>query len=93
MLLLFALLSFNILPLRYVEDACKLLLKNMPLYFIPIMVGLVAYRKLLSENAFGIFAAVMISTVLTLSLTAILVEKIQNFRLARLAKKDERHDL
>lgn len=86
MLILFFLLSFGVLPIKFIEGACKALLSHMPLYFVPILVGLIAYRQLLSENAFGIFGSVMISTVLTLSITGILVEKIQNYRLQRLQK-------
>ena len=90
MLILFLLLSFNILPLRFVEEACKLLLAHMPLYFVPIMVGLVAYKKMLSENAVGIFSAVMISTVITLVSSGVLVQKIQDYRLKRLEESERK---
>lgn len=85
MLILFLLLNFKIVSLEFVEGACKLLLAHMPLYFVPIMVGLVAYKKMLSESAAGIFGAVMISTVLTLAASGVLVQKVQDYRLKRLA--------
>ena len=83
MLILFFLLNFKIVPLGFVEGACKLLLAHMPLYFVPIMVGLVAYKKMLSESAAGIFGAVMISTILTLAASGVLVQKVQDCRLRR----------
>ena len=90
MLILFLLLSFNILPLRFVEEACKTLLYHMPLYFVPIMVGLVAYKKMLSSNALGIFGAVMVSIVITLVSSGVLVQKIQDYRLKRLEESERK---
>ena len=93
MLILFFLLNCKVVPLGFVEGACKLLLAHMPLYFVPIMVGLVAYKKMLSESAAGIFGAVMISTVLTLAASGVLVQRVQDYRLKRLEALDGKKEL
>ena len=57
MVILYFLLLFKIIPLWVVEDACKLILKFMPLYFVPILVGIMAYKELLAGKICSILTA------------------------------------
>lgn len=70
MLLLFALLSFNIIPVRWVEEGANLLLKHMAFFFIPIAVGLMVWGDLFLAQGLQLIAVVMIGAVITILTTA-----------------------
>lgn len=77
MVILYFLLLFKILPLWVVEDACKLVLKFMPLYFVPILVGIMSYKELLAGKICSIFSALILSAAITMLATAFCVEFLQ----------------
>ena len=60
------------------------LLNYLPLLFIPVGVGVVMHLSLLEENLVPVLLVIIIGTLLTLALTAFLMEK--------LIKKDNKHD-
>jgi len=60
------------------------LLNYLPLLFIPVGVGVVMHLSLLEENLVPVLLVIIIGTLLTLALTAFLMEK--------LIKKDDKHD-
>ncbi len=76
MMILFLLLKFKIVPLKLIEPICKFILQNMVVLFVPILVGLMAYKDVLQKDAIAIFSAVFLSMVLTMSLTALAVEGV-----------------
>lgn len=82
MILLALLLHFKILPLKYVEGICKLLLDNMILFFVPLLVGVMLYSKIIVANFLPIILVVVISTFLSLIISAkivdILLDKKEN---------------
>ena len=49
MLLTFAALMSGVLPLRFVEQGAGLLVRNLPLFFVPLAVGFVTQGQLLSR--------------------------------------------
>ena len=60
------------------------LLNYLPLLFIPVGVGVVMHLSLLEENLVPVLLVIIIGTLLTLALTAFLMEK--------LIRKDDKHD-
>ncbi len=57
MLILFMLLSLQIIPSQWVKPGCHLLIRNMALLFVPIGVGVMQYFDLLRTQ----FAPIVIS--------------------------------
>jgi holin-like protein len=70
MVLLALALGSGILPLTLVEDASKLLLQHLSLFFVPAGVGLLAYGVLLKGNWIPIALAIVGGTMVTLLGTA-----------------------
>lgn len=91
MIIMYFLLLFKIVPLWVVEDACKLVLKFMPLYFVPILVGIMSYKELLAGKICSIFSALVLSALITMLATAFCVELLQK-RKRRAKDKEEIHD-
>jgi holin-like protein len=59
MLLTFAALSSGVLPLRFVEQGAGLLVRNLPLFFVPLAVGFVTQGQLLAAHGFAIVATLI----------------------------------
>lgn len=82
MIILALLLHFKVLPVKYVEDICKLLLDNMSLFFVPLLVGIMLYSKVIVANFLPILAVVVIGTFISLTISAkfvdVLLEKKEN---------------
>ena len=70
MVLLALALGSGILPLTLVEDASKLLLQHLSLFFVPAGVGLLAYGALLKGNWIPIALAIVGGTMVTQLATA-----------------------
>lgn len=87
MLALYAGLSLGVVPLKLVECACRRLMEFMPLYFVPILVGITAYRGLLAGKLLPIISAVLISSAATIACTGCCVEFLHRRRLARIAAR------
>ena len=66
MLLLFLLLSFQILPAKWVQPGCHLLIRYMALLFVPIGVGVMQYFDLLRAKFGPIVVSCIISTVIVM---------------------------
>jgi holin-like protein len=80
MLLTFAALTSGILPLRFVEQGAGLLVRNLPLFFVPLAVGFVTQGQLLAEHGFAIVATLLGSAFVGFAVTgrvAQLVTRLQ----------------
>lgn len=75
MFLVFFALKWRIIKLKSVKPAADKLLKYLVLFFIPYGVGLMAYFDLIATYWIYISVAVVVSSVLTLYLTAIVLQK------------------
>jgi holin-like protein len=84
------LLKFNIIKKEWVKDICNLLLNNMPLFFVPLFVGIINYYGLIQKNLIPILLNVVLTTTITLIITAIFVENVIKF--VRLHKIRKFHD-
>lgn len=81
------LLQFNVIKKEWVRDICNLLLKYMPLLFVPLFVGIIAYYSIIERNLVPIILNVILTTTATLIITAIFVENVIKFvRLRKIRK-------
>lgn len=77
MLLLFALLALQIIPVTWVKPGCQLLIRYMALLFVPISVGVMGYTDILSAQFGPIVASCMVSTLLVLLIVGLSAERLQ----------------
>ncbi|MDR0534777.1 MAG: CidA/LrgA family protein [Puniceicoccales bacterium] len=70
MLALTAFLCLGIIRTEHVEDACRLFLRDMALFFIPPAVGILASFHHLRGNVLAFVCVVAVSTVLVFAVTA-----------------------
>lgn len=87
-IIVFALmLQFKIIKKEWVKDICNLLLSNMPLLFVPLFVGIMAYYGIIEKNLIPIIINVIVTTTVTLVVTALFVENVIKFvRLHKMRK-------
>ena len=71
-----------------VDFVCNILTKNIALFLVPYLVGLIVYKKLLIENWIVILLTVFITTTLIIIFTGLFVE----FGLKLLNKKEAEND-
>jgi len=90
MLLLLALIMLRVLPLNWVKAGSRWLLAEMLLFFIPAVVAVVNYSQLLQVDGWRILLVIMISTLLVLSATAIVVDRVYRLELWLEQRKKER---
>lgn len=74
LLLFFLLLYTKIIPEKWIQTACEFLLNHIIIFFIPIIVGIIAYKELLLENWVLLTIMVVVPTVLTMVGAAALTE-------------------
>lgn len=77
MILLFLSLFFKLLDPSKVRDAATVITKNMAVFFVPPAVGLMAYAEIISKSIWSITLAILISTVLTIIVVALVQEKME----------------
>lgn len=74
MILLTLALLLGIVKLEHVEKEAELFVKNMSIMFIPPGVGIILYWELIRDQAIPIFGALLSSFLITILVTANLVE-------------------
>ncbi|MCK0551756.1 CidA/LrgA family protein [Pantoea ananatis] len=87
MLLMLMLIALRVLPLRWVKVGASWLLAEMLLFFIPAVVAVVNYADLLQIDGWRIFVVIAVSTLLVLATTALVVDRLYRFEVARGARK------
>ncbi|MBV4368471.1 CidA/LrgA family protein [Erwinia sp. BNK-24-b] len=90
MLLLLALIMLRILPLNWVKAGSRWLLAEMLLFFIPAVVAVVNYSQLLRVDGWRIMIVITISTLLVLTATALVVDRVYRFEIWLAERKKER---
>lgn len=93
LLILFGLLAFQLIPLRWVKPGANILLKNMTLLFIPIGVAVMNYYDLLSQQLFPIVLACVVSTFGVMALVAYCSHYVHRERIIVGAKPDQVEDV
>lgn len=91
MLMLLALILLRILPLNWVKAGSRWLLAEMLLFFVPAVVAVVNYAQLLMVEGWKIFLVIAISTMLTLGMTGLVVDRVYRLEvwLQRRKQRDE----
>ncbi|EMI14348.1 holin-like protein [Bacillus stratosphericus LAMA 585] len=84
-LVIFLLLHFNIIKLKWIELGAVWLLGELLLFFIPSAVGVIDYGTLLSQSGTSIVLVVLLSTFVVMLSTGIMTQMI--------AKRKERKKL
>ncbi|WP_435951739.1 CidA/LrgA family protein [Dryocola sp. BD626] len=92
MIMLLALIVCRVVPLSWVRAGSRWLLAEMLLFFVPAVVAVVNYAQLLMVDGWRIFLVIAISTMLVLGATALVVDKVYRFELAREARRQARGD-
>ncbi len=81
------LIQMNIIKKEWVKDICALLLKNMPVMFVPLLVGIIVYYSIIEKNLIPILINIIVTATLTLLLTAIITDNIIKYiRLRKMRK-------
>lgn len=78
-ILLAVLLKLNIIKKEWVKDICELFLKYMPLFFVPLFVGIIVYYGMIEENLVPILVNVIVTTSLVIIVSALFVENVIKF--------------
>lgn len=78
LVLFLAALGLKIVRLEWVETAAELLLKHMLLFFIPYVVGIMAFFPVLGAHWVSIFAGIIGSTLAVLYVTGLVAKKMQS---------------
>lgn len=69
-LVLFSLLTVQIIHIHWIQPGCHLLLKNMTLLFIPIGLGIINYYDMLSQQIIPILLSCIISNLIIMIIVA-----------------------
>ena len=74
LILLFLSLKARLIRLEWVECGASILLAEMLFFFVPIAVGVVKHRNLVVTEGWQIFAVIVLSTVLVMSVSGLLAD-------------------
>lgn len=81
-------LSVGVIKEEWIKIAVDFMLKNMPVLFVPFIVGIVLYKSVLTDNIIAICLVVLLSTTLTIVGTGLFVENgIKLLRLHKIKKQ------
>ncbi|MBA4820306.1 CidA/LrgA family protein [Pantoea ananatis] len=78
MLILFALLASQILPVRWVKPGCHLIIRYMALLFVPISVGVMNYTDILTAQFGPVVVSCLVSTFAVLSIVGLSAHKLHS---------------
>ncbi|WP_100373818.1 CidA/LrgA family protein [Bacillus sp. FJAT-45037] len=78
MLLLFLLLFANILPVSLIENGTNLLIRHMPLLFVPFTVGILGYLDVFNGDGFWLILVTIFSTIVVFVLSGIMAQWLVN---------------
>ncbi len=77
MIYLFLSLFFKLVKPDMVKDAAIVITKNMAVFFVPPAVGLMAYAEIISRSIWAISLAIIVSTVMTIIVVALVQEQME----------------
>jgi holin-like protein len=69
LLLTFLALTSGVLPIRFVEPASALLVRNLPVFFVPLAIGFVTQGRLIAAHAFAVLAILVVSAAVGFAVT------------------------
>ena len=71
MLVLFTLLTVQIIPVKWVKPGCHIIIRNMALLFVPISVGVMSYTDILTAQFGPIVVSCIVSTILVIVIVGV----------------------
>lgn len=74
MLILATLMYFKILDIKFIELSGNFLLKYIPLFFVPLLVGGIAYLFKMEDNFLIIFIVFFITSILLIIFTGLTIQ-------------------
>jgi len=77
MILIFSALKLKLIKLESVKPAADKLIQYMVLFFVPYGVGMMVYFDVIKAHWFPILTATVISTIVTLYVTALVQQKLE----------------
>lgn len=77
MILIFIALKLKLIKLENVKPASRKLVQYMVLFFVPYGVGLMVYFEVILTYWIPILTAIVVSTLITLYITAIIQQKLE----------------
>jgi len=83
MLLMLSLLHLKIVKVEMIEDVSNFFLDNMVFFFIPVTVGIMSSYQILDGYLFKVVGIIVASVIITIAITASIVEFIANRKDAR----------
>lgn len=83
LLLLFVLLLFNIVPVKLIEEGSLFILAYLPMFFIPATAGIMNHLDIFSGRGLLMIGILVVSSVVTMVVTAHSSEWITGRRAAR----------
>lgn len=93
-LILFAIaLIHGIIKEDWIKPVCDFLIKNMAMFLVPFLGGLIVYKSLLMSNWLVILIVIFVTTTLTIVVTGLFVEwGMKLLRLQRIKKLEGNND-
>jgi holin-like protein len=91
LLLTFLALTCGVLPLRFVERGAGLLVRNLPLFFVPLAVGFVTQGHLLAAHGFAILATLIGSSAVGFAVTGRVAQFVTRWQVYAAAALREPH--
>lgn len=87
-LIIFAIaLIYGIIKEDWIKTVCDFFIKNMAMFLVPFLGGLIVYKSLLMKNWLVILIVIFVTTTLTIVITGLFVEwGIKLLRLYRIKK-------
>ncbi|WP_066158939.1 CidA/LrgA family protein [Halalkalibacter krulwichiae] len=76
MLLLFLALLSKVLPVRFIEEGSALLLKHMPLLFLPVTVGILQFLDVFAGSGILLILITLISTIMVMMISSLIGQKL-----------------
>ena len=86
MIIFALLLNFKIIPIRFVKDICTIAISVLPVLFVPLLVGITVHYHLIKNDLISILAVIILTTFITMILTAIFVDKVMEWTGKKLPK-------
>ncbi|GAB3412374.1 hypothetical protein GCM10027361_22880 [Erwinia aphidicola] len=89
MLLLFALLASQLLPVHWVKPGCHLLIRYMALLFVPISVGVMNDMDILTAQFAPIVLSCIVSTLIVLVTVGLISQRLNDRHIQRAGGENE----
>lgn len=93
LILFAAALVSGIIKEEWIKPTCDFLIKNMAMFLVPFLGGLIVYKSLLMKNWLAILIVIFVTTTLTIVITGLFVEwGMKLLRLYKYRRNEAKND-